>query len=257
MMGRTHALTGVAGACVWVGVMPARGPVLVVAAVLVVLGVLAPDVDHEGATRSSTRLITSAAAAVITLPLVVWPRRWRTARAALAGLLRALVLPLALAAHHLAVRGGRGLFAATATPWDRDDWNDGHRLITHTVVAAVAAGTAVGTGTAGLGYALGTVSPTWGGAVTAAWWLWGGAFAWGCLVHILGDTCTVQGTPLAWPVKIHGKRWWMVRAPITVHAGGDGERYGVVPVAWAATVVAALWMVGLLGPLINFVGSLG
>jgi membrane-bound metal-dependent hydrolase YbcI (DUF457 family) len=257
MMGRTHALTGIAGACVYVGALPAPVGARAVAAGLVVVGSLAPDIDHEGATHSSTRLITATLAGLVTLPLALWPPAWRVARTVLAGLLLALVLPLALGAHHLAVWGGRGLFQATATRWDVDDWNDGHRLITHTGVAAVAAGTVLAAGTAGVGYAVSYASPGLGAGIGAAWWLWGLAFGWGCLIHILGDTCTVQGTPLVWPIRIRGKRWWMVRAPITVHAGGDGERHGVVPVAWAATVVAALWMVGLLGPLINFVGSLG
>ena len=220
MMGRTHALTGVAGGCLLAGAVP--GPLLprAVAAGLVVVGSLAPDIDHPRATIT-----------------------------------RALWL-LGDALHAGTVAGGRAIFRATATRWDVDDWNDGHRLITHTGIGALAAGTAVGTGTAGLGYAVSPVLPALGAGILAAWWLWGLAFGWGCLVHILGDLCTVQGVPLLWPRRIRGKRWWMVRVPL-VHAGGDGERRGVVPVAWGLIVVSVLWMVGLLGPLVTFLGSLG
>lgn len=239
MMGSTHALTGVAGGCLLAGAVPAApGPVRAVALVLVVVGSLAPDIDSERATIT-----------------------------------RALWLPGRLA-HELAVAGGRLAFRLTATRYDSDPWNDGHRLITHTALAALAAGTVVSAGTVAAGRVVTAVLPTtgiWGGllgdigpGIVAAWWLWGLAFAWGCLVHILADTCTVQGTPLLWPLKIHGKRWWLVRAPLTVRVGGgdtgDGEprrndeaRY-VVPLASAMVVASGFWMVGLWGPIFSMIG---
>lgn len=251
MRGTTHALHGVTGGCLLAGVLPvpawahdvagalvpawAAGVVGVVITLaawlviigLVVIGALAPDIDSPRA--------------IITTQLG----------------------PLGVLGHRVAIDGGRAIFRVTQTERDVDDWNDGHRLITHTMIGATAAGAVV----AAVAFAAGIpvtvaalVLPTGlghaGDALASTWWVWGLAFGWGCLVHILGDTCTVQGTPIAWPLMIHGKRWWMVRAPITVHAGGGGERWVVVPVTWAGMVAAGLWLVGLWGPIFTLIESL-
>jgi hypothetical protein len=251
MKGTTHTLHGVAGGCVLAGALPVPawahdvagalvpawalgvvGLVFTLAAwlaiiVVVVVGALAPDIDSPRA------MITRSLG------------------------------PLGTLGHRVAIDVGRAIFRATQTERDVDDWNDGHRLITHTALGAVTAGAVVaavglvvGTPVAVAASALPTGLGHAGAALAGTWWVWGLAFGWGCLVHILGDTCTVQGTPIAWPLNIHGKRWWMVRAPITVRAGGDGEKWLVVPAAWLGMVAAALWMVGLWGPLLTLLGGL-
>jgi hypothetical protein len=251
MRGTTHALHGVTGGCLLAGALPVSGwahdvagalvpvwaagvigSVIVLVAWLVIIGVvvvgaLAPDIDSPRA--------------IITTSLG----------------------PLGAVGHRVAIDGGRAIFRATQTDRDVDDWNDGHRLITHTGLGAVAAGAVLAVGTLAVGaaasvaaWALPTVLGHLVAALAGTWWVWGLAFGWGALVHILGDTCTVQGTPILWPLTIRGKRWWMVRAPITVHAGGGGERWVVVPVTWAGMVAAALWMVGLWGPLLTLIGAL-
>lgn len=58
------------------------------------------------------------------------------------------------------------------------------------------------------------------------------AVAGGAYVHILGDTITKAGTPLAWPLKIRGKRWYDVALPsgLRIEAGGWTEIYILTPV---------------------------
>ena len=51
----------------------------------------------------------------------------------------------------------------------------------------------------------------------------------GYTVHILGDTLTIAGTPLLWPLKHKGKRWWTYRF-LGVRAGGEIEKYIFIPV---------------------------
>lgn len=51
----------------------------------------------------------------------------------------------------------------------------------------------------------------------------------GYFLHILGDVCTVSGAPIFWPLKIRGKRWFNVRLPFSIHAGGDIEKVIILP----------------------------
>lgn len=66
-----------------------------------------------------------------------------------------------------------------------------------------------------LAFAPSTLSYSWIGAVMAL----------GYTIHILGDTLTVAGTPLLWPYKNKGKRWWTYRL-LKIKAGGPIE-YGI------------------------------
>lgn len=59
----------------------------------------------------------------------------------------------------------------------------------------------------------------------------------GYLIHILGDTLTTSGTPLLWPIKIKGKRWYDVRL-FKIKAGGDVEKYIFLPGFILLTVVS-------------------
>lgn len=45
------------------------------------------------------------------------------------------------------------------------------------------------------------------------WWWIGIPVAWGCLAHSLGDSMTISGSPLLWPIEIRGCRWQSVGTP--------------------------------------------
>jgi len=150
----------------------------------------------------------------------------------------------------------RAAYEATATPYELKAGKDGgHRHLTHTIPAVLvfgllawglAAVAPIGMGLvvfsmAALG--LGTVARAMTkmgplrkrklaasviailaatGAMFAgggASWLIGVTVAVGSLTHILGDWLTRSGVPLAWPLKIRGKRWWMFRSPMPFHTG--------------------------------------
>lgn len=54
-------------------------------------------------------------------------------------------------------------------------------------------------------------------------------FSMGWLIHILGDTLTISGTPLLFPLKINGKRWWTIRLT-PIHANGTIEKCLIIPI---------------------------
>jgi membrane-bound metal-dependent hydrolase YbcI (DUF457 family) len=69
----------------------------------------------------------------------------------------------------------------------------------------------------------------------------------GWFTHILGDTITKAGTPLLWPLKIRGKRWYDITlpAPMRITAGGDFELKYLTPLFYAIIVLslaAHLWL---------------
>jgi membrane-bound metal-dependent hydrolase YbcI (DUF457 family) len=74
----------------------------------------------------------------------------------------------------------------------------------------------------------------------------------GAFTHILGDTITKMGTPMAWPVKIRGKRWYDVSlpTPLRITAGGSFEMVILTPlfilVIAAGIVLHVLLYMGLL-----------
>lgn len=74
----------------------------------------------------------------------------------------------------------------------------------------------------------------------------------GVFVHILGDTITKMGTPLLWPIKISGKRWYDISLPsvFRIAAGGAVENMILIPVfiivAVAGIVVQFLYGLGIL-----------
>lgn len=63
-------------------------------------------------------------------------------------------------------------------------------------------------------------------------WLVGLVVFVGALTHVLGDSLTPSGVPLAWPFAVRGKRWWMFHAPLTFHTGRSRVETGI---AWAST----------------------
>lgn len=54
----------------------------------------------------------------------------------------------------------------------------------------------------------------------------------GMITHILGDTITKMGTPLLWPLKIRGKRWYDISLPtfMRITAGGAVENKILIPI---------------------------
>lgn len=120
----------------------------------------------------------------------------------------------------------REVHAATRTELDRRN-ESGHRALTHTFVFAVAAGL--------LAVATVLAVSVWV-PVLAGWWWLGGAVSVGCLAHVAGDSLTVSGVPLLWPLVIRGRRW----APLGVRRIRTDhvvERWVVWPLLAAGAVV--------------------
>lgn len=69
------------------------------------------------------------------------------------------------------------------------------------------------------------------------WDFVGFAFGIGWLIHILGDTLTTQGTPLLFPLKIKGKRWFNVRV-LPIKTGGSAEVF--FQIIFGAIIVVCL-----------------
>lgn len=168
------------------------------------------------------------------------------------------------------------VYAATRTP---TDWarTDGHRLLTHTHPAAVAAGwvaavaawilpgpTAVLLLAVAALWATRAVVPygwrasgpvlavvylagsvlTWRLVPVGAWWL-GLAVAVGWAAHLVGDVPADGGAPLGWPWAIRGRRWYRVALPprLRMVTGGRAESLLVRPALFAATGLVALALV--------------
>ncbi|GGK24693.1 membrane protein [Pilimelia terevasa] len=237
-MGRSHALSGVvvwlAGCAVVERVGPDLGwRSLAVGALVAGGAALAPDLDHPGST-----------AARVLGPVTRWAARGVDAVA-----VRVRDRTCACCAR----RGG------------------GHRTLTHTALFAVAlgalaalAGWAGPFGAAAVvylsaalamhgllrrrtrgpfgGHAVGLLAAaaTVGAAPGGSWWWLGLPVFVGCLTHTLGDSLTVYGTPLLWPLRVRGCRWALLGTPrrLRFRTGGTGERVAVAVIG-AAGVLAA------------------
>lgn len=68
-------------------------------------------------------------------------------------------------------------------------------------------------------------------------WLVGLTVFVGAVTHILGDWLTKQGVPLAWPLKVRGKRWWMFRSPVAFRAGKSKVEVGIMWASWVGVVL--------------------
>ncbi|WP_258862101.1 metal-dependent hydrolase [Marinitenerispora sediminis] len=85
-------------------------------------------------------------------------------------------------------------------------------------------------------------------AALAALLVWGGVsalftgvlVALGMVTHSLGDALTRAGVPLLWPLVHRGRRWWMVRAPLTFATGDGWQETAVRWACLAGTVPVAL-----------------
>ncbi|WP_338011663.1 metal-dependent hydrolase [Streptomonospora alba] len=246
MMASSHAATGlIAGLLATAALSPVfgAGPVELAAGAAVGAGAaLLPDVDHPASTVTRfqgpvTRLVSAGA-------------RWISA----------------------------AVYHRTATAADTAR-NGEHRHLWHTPAAALAAGAALGTAASLNPWALGAVlwftigvglrgltqSPTrrrrgdqplsrplatLAAAVIALLLVRGGAspgpyagviVAAGMLVHSFGDALTRSAVPLAWPLRIRGRRWAMLGTPRCLRFATGAWPERVVRVACLAAV-PAVWI---------------
>lgn len=68
------------------------------------------------------------------------------------------------------------------------------------------------------------------------------AYTFGIIIHLLGDLITIQGTPLFWPFKHKGKRWWSYKL-IGIRSNGDIEKYVVIPTLVIIILISILTIV--------------
>ena len=68
----------------------------------------------------------------------------------------------------------------------------------------------------------------------------GGAVTFGWIAHLLGDMMTVSGVPILFPLKIKGKRWWDIRLPLGIKAGGFIETAVLIPM-FSIIIIISLW----------------
>lgn len=83
-------------------------------------------------------------------------------------------------------------------------------------------------------------------------WL-GAAVSFGWFMHLLGDMITKMGVPMAWPIKIRGRRWWDVTLPsfLRISAGGTFEKAVLLPVLTVITVVLFVYNIPAAQEVIN------
>lgn len=241
MMGGTHAsVSALAG--VAVGAVAGGGLVELVWCAAVGAGAgLLPDLDHPEATATRSQGPASRALSRGVRALSSWT--WR----------------------------------ATRTPRDDGGHKDGsgsHRHLTHTVPACAAVGVVCGAAAA---HPAGAAVVVWllvslglrglgqcltgrDRAALSSWLtvslgallitgvvvgvapphpvLLGAVVGVGAWVHVLGDWLTSAGVPLAWPLRVRGKRWWAFRSPLAFNADADSWQEKTVRAACAIGVPA-------------------
>lgn len=264
MMGPAHSLSGAAA---WLGVGAAATaaghgmpwPVLVVGALICAGAALAPDLDHKSATISRafgplSRILCEVIdklsyAAYKATKKRADPRRSGGHRTLTHTWLWAVLIGAGFSA--LAVLGGR--------------WAVLGILFVHMVLAVE-----------GLLWRAARVSSdvlVWLLGATSAWiladvidepgngsgWLFtepGQEYLWlglpivlGALVHDIGDSLTVSGCPILWPIPVGGKRWYPLGPPrfMRFRAGSWIELKILMPVFMLAGTAGGLTAMGVIG----------
>jgi membrane-bound metal-dependent hydrolase YbcI (DUF457 family) len=229
MMGRTHAAIGalsVSGALLYGVPAPQVGVMAVIAAG----AALGPDLDHGAATAS---------------------------RSPLGGLHKLATLVSMIAWSATATKSDRK--AATWAPPGKRPLSTTHRTLTHTTCVAALAGVSAallmllpfGTVVLVLSAALLmwrllgarmillimvlAVIASLSAPLSPQLALWAAGGGW--MSHILADACTTRGVPLAWPLKISGKRWYRFR--LLGSALRTGEAIEWVPAIGIAVLLNA------------------
>ena len=64
----------------------------------------------------------------------------------------------------------------------------------------------------------------------------------GYIFHIIGDTMTVAGTPMLFPIKFKGKRWFTHRIS-KIHAGGEFETNFLLPLFSIIVIVCSILII--------------
>lgn len=246
-MGKSHAASGAAGwmvtcaASTAVGHHPALSTVALGAVVAAGFAV-APDADHPQATVARVFGPVSQWAAGRVAKVCAW------------------------------------VHAETKTRLDPSRRN-GHRTVSHTAVAALAAGWCVAVAcvmfgrfaavavvfvAAGLAArslfsarergdfgatlfaALAAAVVWWAMPAASSWWWLGVPVAFGWLAHLFGDALTNSGCPIVWPLMIRGRRWYPVGTPRALRfcAGDKWEQRLVVPLLAISGLVSAGWLLG-------------
>jgi hypothetical protein len=233
MMARGHVLTGAVAGVVLAGALaPTPWSVRVAALIITTGSALLPDIDSRRAT----------------ITRVLGPLGWFL--------------------HHFTVWFGKTLYLATRTEYDDESPGSGHRLISHTYLAACWTGGMTGMATWGMpawllstagdspwGQLAGVVGTALGTAVGDWWWCWALAVGIGHAAGVLGDTWTVSGAPCWFPMKIQGKRWYDARSTLPFHTDGITEHYVVTPLLCTALVAAVLGVLGWWPPIVDAVGG--
>lgn len=65
----------------------------------------------------------------------------------------------------------------------------------------------------------------------------------GWTIHIMGDTITTSGTPILWPIKHNGKRWWSYRLPPYIHADGPVEHKIIFPIFVVISIIMTIILI--------------
>jgi membrane-bound metal-dependent hydrolase YbcI (DUF457 family) len=81
----------------------------------------------------------------------------------------------------------------------------------------------------------------------------------GWYTHILGDTITKMGTPMMWPLKIRGKRWYDVALPagLRITAGEWQETKILTPIFWVIVAYGLISNILLLAFDVNLLQTVG
>ncbi|MDK1474657.1 metal-dependent hydrolase [Streptomyces sp. 549] len=264
MMGPAHSLSGAAA---WLGVgagAAALGhampwPVLAAGALICAGAALAPDLDHKSATisrafgpfsRALCGVIDKLSTAVFNATRAKGERKRSGGHRTLTHTwLWALMVGAGFSA--AAVAGGRWAVLAI--------------LFVHMVLAVE-----------GLLWRMARVSSdvlVWLLGATSAWilagildqpgngadWLFtapGQEYLWlglpivlGALVHDIGDSITISGCPVLWPVPIAGKRWYPLGTPrfMRFRAGAWVEMKLLMPLFALAGTASTLYALGVVG----------
>lgn len=254
MMGRSHALSGVAAGLATAPLLGLHTPLVAAPFAVVVAGyALVPDLDCHGATAS--RLLGPLTGALS------WVLSWCSVRLYQATrghcdeggtshgghrhmthcLLFALLTAALAASTSLLstwVVAGWALFGVLAAASALGDW----------LLAVAAAGTALPL--------LQQTSPL---ALMAEMQGWIGlAVGLGCVVHQLGDAITVTGVPLLFPLSIRGETWQelhLLPRGFRLHTGKRVESWFVFPALVLAAVAATLLIPGVQTSLAELTGQ--
>ncbi|HET9254290.1 MAG TPA: metal-dependent hydrolase [Pseudonocardiaceae bacterium] len=136
-------------------------------------------------------------------------------------------------------RASAALYSVTKGPRD-ENWEGTHRHLTHTLLFA-----------AGLGFLVTLLATPWTGTRPAT--LIGVGIGLGCLTHDVGDTLTLRGCPILFPLPIAGEYWYELRPPrpLRFRTGGWVEHLLVFPALYVTTALLIPGVWPIVWPLVS------